>query len=470
MRKIFEQYNLQQIIDKGREAISKLTDTENDDNLARVKNLHDEIVKLLKKNPQLKLSFPDKKGNNLIATFEGFQKIFYDASNAKLLFDKLDELKRDYQASLSIPDDPIEFVRKYGLKKPASYVKFNGIYKDDDGYKKWKVVAEKDYLKIVGYPKQLYTKLNRDNSDEVNILFVSSDKVYNCYFYEEEGEITGGTFEIIDDGKKYDFNVTKISSTTNTEEVEDDEWKCINQYKKNNGITQLQSSADGTFKFENITQEIDDRKLQVVFYKGTDKKVVVRFKDDSKLVPGMTGKWECGEDGKSYKIIWDSGKVVNKGTSETNTDTDSEKIDNTQTDDTQKKSESPFTKACGTNIKACPTKQEVLDNKKSYSLCMKCPEIKELQENPRFQTFYNIRLRALKQPEKTDEYYGPAMQLAVQDFQASNRLQQTGNIGKYTYERITMPYKPVTFVDDSTKTKQTKADTADKWLRANQEL
>ena len=453
--------NLQDLSDKGKEFILKLTKTQEKDNKKRVSQLYDEILSWNSANPNVPLRVTYTAGTtNYLSSLELFETIFYERDYMKPLYERLDERKRELKAGFTIPDDPLSFYQQFGLKRPAVLTKYQGIYQEVDGDKRWKIVAEENYLKILGGGfLNTYIRLEYQNE-----RFESATGYPICYFEEVDGEIIGGEFIFDEANKRISYEVVKVNDISDDSKIADDEWKCIEQFNKEKGFIPLSLSVNGSFKFQDISKKIDNRKVQIVFYK--DHKLILRFADNSQPIPKMTGTWECGEDEKSYKLIWNNGQVQTRTLEGDKTESEDTKTENQD----EPKKENLFSKACGTNVKACPTKQEVLDNKKAYRLCMKCPEIKELQESPRFSTFYSIRLRTMNLPEKTDEYFGPAMELAVKDFQASNRLGQTGKVGKYTYERITMPYKPVVFDDKKKPVDIKKVETGDEWLRPNSKL
>lgn len=434
------------------------------ENLQRVTQLYNVVldannVQLSKTPKQRQVIFRNASGQNLMLSLDDFKSLFYKPKSREIVFNYLINFEREFpDLKLKIPNNIFDFNRLYKLEEPKQLGILEGTYVDENTDRKFVFVNK---------GSKLYLKSSFNRLRELELVktyeYKLGDEYYFIFESDVDGNIYGGTFEETKDGLTKTYEVTKIKSGQD-EEIADDEWKCIEQFNKEKGFIPLSLSVNGSFKFQDISKKIDNRKVQIVFYK--DHKLILRFADNSQPIPKMTGTWECGEDEKSYKLIWDNGQIQIRTLEGDKTESGDTK---TEDQDVPKK-ENLFSKACGTNVKACPTKQEVLDNKKAYSLCMKCPEIKELQESPRFSTFYSIRLRTMNLPEKTDEYFGPAMELAVKDFQASNRLGQTGKVGKYTYERITMPYKPVVFDDKKKPVDKKKVETGDEWLRANSKL
>ena len=74
---------------------------------------------------------------------------------------------------------------------------------------------------------------------------------------------------------------------------------------------------------------------------------------------------------------------------------------------------------------------------------MKCPEIKEIQDDPNFNyLFYRERLKEAHKKIKTDDIFGPIMKLAVEDYREANALERLDFIDAKTLAHIINNSKP----------------------------
>lgn len=160
----------------------------------------------------------------------------------------------------------------------------------------------------------------------------------------------------------------------------------------------------------------------------------------------LSGTWGCQVDNKSFFIKLKNGQIIRWGNGGI-----PEEIQNSGGPDVGGSGNLPelksFGKACP-SIKSCPTEKQRKQGK-AFKLCMKCDEIKKIQESPRFKSYYFSLLKGYGKKEEADGIFGPIMQKAVFNYQESNGIKNkygktTGMIGPLTYADIMKPVEEKT--------------------------
>lgn len=437
-RKIFEQTQIPDLPPEAQGFFSRINPYEEQDNLIRVSDLWEKI-----KGWKIRMK---KSDGTYIDDLENFKKTyFYDQVNLKALYSFLKKLEQKYKGkyNFDIGNSETNFIWKHRLSAPKSV--FVGTYKDNDSPKKFFISERRNKLFLDDVTGKI--ELKKDSETAFDEVYTGKN-AYNKEVTITFRSVSGGQiaiFEFTEGSSEYKYTTKKISDQAepNKDEVDDDEWKCINQFLKDNNHILLLKSAKGDFMYQIGTgQKVEDRDIELVYYKD-DNKLIGRFRDNNQPVPDWEGKWECGDDEKSYKLIWKNGTVIEcKGSKCKQISGAQTTQTSTSTSTTTPPPQSLFVQACGSSIKNCPKIEDVLANKATFKICMKCPDIKKIQENPRFKNLYMIRLESLNLPQVTDEYFGPAMKLAIEDFQSAYQLARTGSVGKYTWEYLFNPKGP----------------------------
>lgn len=202
-------------------------------------------------------------------------------------------------------------------------------------------------------------------------------------------------------------------------------FNCINKWNEGWGYYKLLTGYEGDrkFAFEYTSHVVDGKKVKLLYFQ--DGEVVMRFTDSNKDVPGGKGKWSCTDTG--YKIMWQNGQVAVFNREKGNV-VGSDIGQETETDSSKKMS---FRQACKKTL-PCPLKDDVIKGKAAYKICMKCPEIKEIQENPVLSKIYFRKLSENGMAQKSDGIFGPITKAAVEEYQEMNGLLKDGIIGMNT--------------------------------------
>ena len=243
------------------------------------------------------------------------------------------------------------------------------------------------------------------------------------YWVKEEG---GKLWAAVQDG----LHVKQEDLTT---------WKCVDNYLKSQGFYKLLDGSDGTkkWKYTPTNFKADGKSTFIVYFQ--DGRVEIRYQDGFKTVQGYTGKWECGKDDKSFKIVWDDGEEQVYGQfqpfgpgSNQQSGGQGSNINNT----TGAPKIQSFSQVCSA-VLACPKIDDVKQGKKMYKVCMKCPEIQQFQEmSPLFKQIYFDLLEENGKKQQADQYFGPIMQAAIRNFQETidkdKFLTEWGMIGQNT--------------------------------------
>ena len=219
------------------------------------------------------------------------------------------------------------------------------------------------------------------------------------------------------------------------------------------------STEPKEYIYELLTGLVDGEATMLAYFKDH---TLQRIKRQSMQVVNK-GTWQCsGTD--SYKVCWE-GKCepievgmggasllsndqscctgTNAGASGTNTASNT----NPTTPAT-----APTTVSCpsGYNL-PCPTLDEVRNCKKSFKECMKCSEIKELQQIPALAFFIEDIQDRDNKIKKFDEFFGPIMKEAVAAIQQYRDLEVDGKIGCKTLKSL----------EDSPDLEDTSSDSTD---------
>lgn len=243
------------------------------------------------------------------------------------------------------------------------------------------------------------------------------------YWVKEEG---GKLWAAVQDG----LHVKQEDLTT---------WKCVDNYLKSQGFYKLLDGSDGTkkWKYTPTNFKADGKSTFIVYFQ--DGRVEIRYQDGFKTVQGYTGKWQCGKDDKSFKIVWDDGEEQVYGQfqpfgpgSNQQSGGQGSNINNT----TGAPKIQSFSQVCSA-VLACPKIDDVKQGKKMYKVCMKCPEIQQFQEmSPLFKQIYFDLLEENGKKQQADQYFGPIMQAAIRNFQETidkdKFLTEWGMIGQNT--------------------------------------
>jgi len=215
--------------------------------------------------------------------------------------------------------------------------------------------------------------------------------------------------------------------------VDDSAWDCINKWNEGWGYFKLLTGYEGDrkFLFEYTSHKVDGKKVKLLYFK--DGEVLMKFTDSNQNVAGGTGKWSCTDSG--YKIVWQNGQVAVFGNSKSLPATTQNGDSNTSNSETAT-SETPKFKEVCKSILPCPKRSDVEGGKASYKICMRCPEIAELQSNPVFKVIYFKKLKDRGFKESADGVFGPITKLAVEEYQEMNGLVKDGLIGQKTLAQL----------------------------------
>jgi hypothetical protein len=209
-------------------------------------------------------------------------------------------------------------------------------------------------------------------------------------------------------------------------DAEENIWGCINKYNENWGYYKLLRGGTGSgpdYFYEFSTYKIDGKKTIFVYFE--DGKFVLRSFDTNQDIPGQSGKWSCLEGG-GYKLDYDDGRKAVFGMNEKES-----KIQSSTDQQNNQQSNQPIA-ACKSII-SCPSFVDYVNKNLEYKICMKCPEIQKIQNNPVLKVIYFRKLKENNIPEKTDEIFGPIMKSAIEEYQEMNGIRKTGSINHDTF-------------------------------------
>ena len=143
-------------------------------------------------------------------------------------------------------------------------------------------------------------------------------------------------------------------------------------------------------------------------------------------------------DGPLAWATWDDGKVEKFPVRARISGDENE--DNNQDDGSDGGENQSKIKNCRSFVTE-PNEKDILSGRKQIKKCMKGPIIASIQKMPVFQSYLFDVLRGNKQPEVTDEFFGPYMEKAIKIYQSTNGLYSlnrtlSGTIDKKTYELL----------------------------------
>ncbi len=212
---------------------------------------------------------------------------------------------------------------------------------------------------------------------------------------------------------------TNTSSTQTTSTKPPSPWDCIENFnKKYNQFPLLRS---GDYRYEDMDLEHNGKDTIFIYYK--DGKAVWAYSSDEK--PIMEGVWQCKENG--YLIKWADGRFSRYGTKENFEGTTEPTKTTTDT------LENP----CVNGYKdGCVSEEDILNKKKALKVCRKCDLVKKVQDNPEIKARIFRIQKELGKEQKTDNVFGPIMLKAIKEFQSSNGINPTGNVGEKTLTMI----------------------------------
>jgi len=429
--------NWPDLLARAEEEFRKLTGENFKENETRVSQLYEMILDYNSANPKSAIKLT-AGSNDLLKDLKSFQVIFYERGRMKPAFEKIWRAKvtPPKANNIIITNSFPEFVRKYSLKRKPKLEGFAGVYRDDETYDFYNIVAEDNEL----YFRELLGKvpLTQDGDN-----FKSADGKYNLKFTKDaDGKVTGGKFKIRKDGIEYEHNVTKISEGDGggggEEKIKDDVWKCINVFLNDNNYILLSYKVNKPQTWVAIGAKVNGEKTELAF--DEDYTAYHRTREGEKII--KKGKWECTDNGTSFIIKWDNGKVYDP--KETLGDAG---VDGDKNSDGQGTGETGEKRKVKSNVVPCkkyynaPNEKEVLSGKKKITKCMTGPIIAKIQEMPVFQSYLFDVLRGNGEIESTDNMFGPYMEKAVKIYQSTNGLYtlnvgSSGTIDKKTYELL----------------------------------
>lgn len=224
-----------------------------------------------------------------------------------------------------------------------------------------------------------------------------------------------------------------IQNGLHVKKVDNSAWDCINKWNEGWGYFKLLTGFEGDrkFLFEYTSHKVDGKKVKLLYFE--DGEVLMKFTDTNQNVAGGKGKWSCTDSG--YKIVWQNGQVAVFGNSKSLPDTTQNGESNTTNSETTTSETPKFKEVCKA-ILPCPKRADVESGKASYKICMRCPEIAELQSNPVFKVIYFKKLKDRGFKESADGVFGPITKLAVEEYQEMNGLVKDGLIGQKTLAQL----------------------------------
>ena len=262
----------------------------------------------------------------------------------------------------------------------------------------------------------------------IELTNVSGDKFKGSYLRQDaeieftisDNAATGG--KIIYAGQTINFTKKSSSPTpspTPTTNTTASPWDCIENFnKKYNQFPLLRS---GDYRYEDMDLEHNGKDTIFIYYK--DGKAVWAYSSDEK--PIMEGVWQCKENG--YLIKWADGRFSRYGTKENFEGTTEPTKTTTDT------LENP----CVNGYKdGCVSEEDILNKKKALKVCRKCDLVKKVQDNPEIKARIFRIQKELGKEQKTDNVFGPIMLKAIKEFQSSNGITPTGNVGEKTLTMI----------------------------------
>jgi|688.fasta_scaffold46475_2 peptidoglycan hydrolase-like protein with peptidoglycan-binding domain len=233
------------------------------------------------------------------------------------------------------------------------------------------------------------------------------------------GGQVNGTVSGVSTTAKFKRKSSSTTSTTTTSTTSPTPWDCIENFnKKYNQFPLLRS---GDYRYEDMDLEHNGKDTIFIYYK--DGKAVWAYSSDEK--PIMEGVWQCKKNG--YLIKWADGRFSRYGTKE----------DFEGTTEPTKTTTDTLENPCVNGYKnGCVSEEDILNRKKALKVCSKCDLVKKVQENPEIKARIFRIQKELGKEQKTDNVFGPIMLKAIKEFQSSNGITPTGNVGEKTLTMI----------------------------------
>jgi peptidoglycan hydrolase-like protein with peptidoglycan-binding domain len=221
---------------------------------------------------------------------------------------------------------------------------------------------------------------------------------------------------------------TNTSSTQTTSTKPPSPWDCIENFNKK--FNQLGLWDRDEYRFEEVDLQHNGKDTIFMYYSGGS--AVWAYYDNKKTI--MTGSWECRGD-EGYLIKWSNGVVSRYNTKDSGMTGQTNNNTNTTTDTL----ENP----CINGYKdGCVSEEDILNKKKALKVCRKCDLVKKVQDNPEIKARIFRIQKELGKEQKTDNVFGPIMLKAIKEFQSSNGINPTGNVGEKTLTIINSYSEP----------------------------
>jgi len=332
-----------------------------------------------------------------------------------------------------------------GKKTETTSDEYVGKYKTEKTSTIFEVVDESGVYKVKTKVKQvdLTLTLKKEGTDKFSVSQLGMSGTIS-FQRNAKNVVIGGEIDVSGLGQNIKEKFTKIGVSTDTDQTDDSTedsviWDCINAYNKWWGYYKLSEGWDGVNKYgyEHTTHKVNGREVKLLYM--DDGRVVMRFEDNDSDVPEGGGKWECDSEGTGYTIKWSNGQVAvfskKKDFSKNSSIENSSNTDNSTTKQEQSSSLPKFKDVCKA-ILPCPKRADVKSGKASYKICMRCPEIADLQNGPVFKVIYFKKLKDRGFKESADGVFGPITKLAVEEYQEMNGLKKDGLIGQKTLAQL----------------------------------
>jgi peptidoglycan hydrolase-like protein with peptidoglycan-binding domain len=276
-----------------------------------------------------------------------------------------------------------------------------------------KVTDGKLYASLMGGETEL-TNVS-DNKFKGKVSGIDFEITFELSGDSVIGGQVNGTVSGVSTTAKFKRKSSSTTSTTTTSTTSPTPWDCIENFnKKYNQFPLLRS---GDYRYEDMDLEHNGKDTIFIYYK--DGKAVWAYSSDEK--PIMEGVWQCKKNG--YLIKWADGRFSRYGTKE----------DFEGTTEPTKTTTDTLENPCVNGYKnGCVSEEDILNRKKALKVCSKCDLVKKVQENPEIKARIFRIQKELGKEQKTDNVFGPIMLKAIKEFQSSNGINPTGNVGEKT--------------------------------------
>ena len=370
-----------------------------------------------------KIKSKDLKPLQGIKTWEDFKSVMAKQSNRKKFWDAV---HADYASKGIFLGEWEDFEEVYG-GDDNPLKKYEGVYEQSTVKLDVKVKAEAEKL-IATIAGNDFTFSNNG----VNTFINDAKNVEILFTQDGSGNVTGGkltttslaikTFLKGNDSLSFVKKSDVVPTPPKPDKPESDDtsvWSCIEKFnKKYNQFPLLRS---GDYRYEDMDLEHNGKDTIFIYYK--DGKAVWAYSSDEK--PIMEGVWQCKKNG--YLIKWADGRFSRYGTKE----------DFEGTTEPTKTTTDTLENPCVNGYKnGCVSEEDILNKKKALKVCRKCDLVKKVQDNPEIKARIFRIQKELGKEQKTDNLFGPIMLKAIKEFQSSNGITPTGNVGEKTLTMI----------------------------------